>query len=83
MRLLKIDSQQIKKYFDILDKIDMRRNLGMNDFKKIIFEEDYNYYTQNEIKDKSFIYFTTPNFCDINDFMFQYKYSNFIPSSMK
>ena len=25
----------------------------------------------------SFIYFTIPNFCDINDFMFQYQYSNF------
>ena len=76
-KLLRIDSQQFKNYFEILDKIDMRQNMGMNDFKKIIFEEDYINLIQKVIKEQSFIYFTTPNFCDINDFMFQYKYSNF------
>ena len=76
-KLLRIDSEQIKKYFEILDKIEMKRNMGMKNNKKIIFEEDYNYYVQKVIKDQSFIYFTIPNFCDINDFMFQYQYSNF------
>ena len=76
-KLLRIDSQQFKNYFEILDKIDMRQNMDMNDFKKIIFEEDYINLIQKVIKEQSFIYFTTPNFCDINDFMFQYKYSNF------
>ena len=75
--LLKIDSNKFKNYFKIISKIGMSQKMGMNDFKKIIFEEDYNYCTKKIVKDSSFIYFTLPNFCDINDFMFQYQYSNF------
>ena len=75
--LLKIDSNKFKNYFKIISKIAMSQKMGMNDFKKIIFEEDYNYCTKKIVKDSSFIYFTLPNFCDINDFMFQYQYSNF------
>ena len=76
-RLLKIDSEKFKNYFKIISKIGMSQKMGMNDFKKIIFEEDYNYCMNKVVKDSSFIYFTLPNFCDINDFMLQYQYSNF------
>ena len=47
----------------------MSQKMGMNDFKKIIFDQDYNYCINRVAEDSSFIYFTLPNFCDINDFI--------------
>ena len=75
IKILGIKTGHIKQYFKIISNIGMRQRMGMNDFKKIIFEEDYDYYTKNVIKNDSYYYFTSPNFCEINDFVFQYKYS--------
>ena len=75
-KLSKINSAHFNKYFKMIFDMGMNEKMGMNNFKKIIFEEEYNYCIDNIIKEPSFIYFTIPNFCEINDFIYQYQFSN-------
>ena len=75
-KLSEINSAHFNKYFKMIFDMGMNEKMGMNNFKKIIFEEEYNYCIDNIIKEPSFIYFTIPNFCEINDFIYQYQFSN-------
>ena len=64
---------EIKNYFEQNEQKD-EKNKEENEFSKIIFE-DFNYYKKLK-KDSYYLYFTTPNFCEINDFIYQYNLSN-------
>ena len=75
-KLTKINSAHFNKYFKIIFNMGMNEKMGMNSFKKIIFEEDYTNCIDTIIKEPSYIYLTTPNFCESNDFIFQYQFSN-------
>lgn len=67
-KLLKINSEQIQSYFNNEGKSD-----DDIDFKKIIFEENYENVSKKLDLGSSYIYFTTPNLCDIDDFKFQFQ----------
>ena len=67
-KLLKINSEQIQSYFNNEGKSD-----DDIDFKKIIFEENYENVSKKLDIGSSYIYFTTPNLCDIDDFKFQFQ----------
>ena len=64
--------KKIKSYFEQNQKKNDEKN-EINEFKKTIFE-DFNYYKTLK-KDSYLQYFTTPNFCTIDDFKYQYKLS--------
>ena len=66
-------SEKIKNYFKLLKEIDLYRYMGMNELKKIIFE-DIDYYKENVNKDSYLYYLTTPNFCSIDDFTYQLQF---------
>ena len=67
---------QIKKYFEILRELGINEEkMEMNESKKIIFE-DSNYYKQCINNYPYLNYLTTPNFCTIEDFKFQYQSSS-------
>ena len=67
-KLLKINSEQIQSYFTYY-----KEKSDDIDFKKIIFEEDFEYESKKLEIGSSYIYFTTPNLCDIDDFKFQFQ----------
>ena len=68
----------IKNYFEQNEARVVDNSKELNEFKKIIFE-DSNYY--NKLKEDSYLfYFTTPNFCTIDDFKYQYQiYDEYLP----
>ena len=65
---------RIKNYFEQNERKNDDKKKDENEFSKIIFE-DFNYY-KNLNKDSYLLYFTTPNFCEIDDFIYQYNLSN-------
>ena len=77
LKLSKIGYEEINDYFDIVTEIRMNEKLGMNVFKKIIFEDKNLYKIPQICKYINLKYFTTPNFCEIDDFKFQYQFSDF------
>jgi len=62
--------KEIKKYFNLLKEIGI--NEDDDEFIKILFE-DYDFYNNNNENSLPYIkYLTTPNFCTIEDFEYQY-----------
>ena len=64
--------KNVETYFKNLQEIKMNDvNMGMNESKKIIFE-DFDYYKNNIQKDSYLYYLTTPNIYSREDFINQY-----------
>ena len=64
--------REINSYFNCLDTISIDdKKLEMTEFKKILFD-DPNYFTEKIDKYPYLQYLTTPNFCSLEDFSYQF-----------